>query len=85
MAAIFVTATGTDVGKTYVTCALIKAAKRNGRAVSAYKPVISGFSEAAAAASDTAGEYSRHWTGRATWPRSSRFHRGVIQQLFRWR
>jgi dethiobiotin synthetase len=53
MAAIFVTATGTDVGKTYVTCAVIKAAKRNGRAVTAYKPVISGFSDADAPASDS--------------------------------
>jgi dethiobiotin synthetase len=53
MATIFVTATGTDVGKTYVTCALIRAAKRAGRVVSAYKPVISGFSDEGATASDT--------------------------------
>src|SRR5512147_1621245 len=51
--AIFVTATGTDVGKTYVTCALIRGAKRAGLAVTAYKPVISGFSDAQARTSDT--------------------------------
>lgn len=51
--AVFVTATGTDVGKTYLTCALIREARRTGTAVGAFKPVISGFSEAQAHASDT--------------------------------
>ena len=51
--AVFVTATGTDVGKTFVTCALIREARRAALAVSAYKPVISGFSDAAAHDSDT--------------------------------
>jgi dethiobiotin synthetase len=53
MSAIFVTATGTDVGKTYVTCAIIRALRSRGVAVSALKPVISGFEMTAAATSDT--------------------------------
>jgi dethiobiotin synthetase len=53
MTALFVTATGTDIGKTFVTAGLIRALRRAGRAVDAAKPVISGFSMANVAASDT--------------------------------
>jgi dethiobiotin synthetase len=42
--ACFITATGTDVGKTHVTCALIRHWRRQGMGVRALKPVISGFS-----------------------------------------
>src|SRR5690606_37695912 len=40
------------VGKTFVTCALIRAARRRGMPVRALKPVASGFDPHAAAASD---------------------------------
>jgi dethiobiotin synthetase len=50
--AIFVTATGTDVGKTFVTAALIRHFRRAGRAVDAIKPVASGFDPAAMQTSD---------------------------------
>jgi dethiobiotin synthetase len=53
MTAIFVTATGTDIGKTFVTAGLVRALRRAGRAVEALKPVISGFSLATLRASDT--------------------------------
>jgi dethiobiotin synthetase len=53
MTAIFVTATGTDVGKTFVTAGLIRALRGQGRAVRALKPMISGFDPSAVAASDT--------------------------------
>lgn len=43
MSAIFITATGTDIGKTYVACALIRALLASGRAVDAFKPVLSGY------------------------------------------
>jgi len=46
MAAIFVSATGTDVGKTFVTAALIRHFLEQGRAVDAIKPVVSGFDPA---------------------------------------
>ena len=39
MRAYFITATGTDIGKTFVTCALVYGAPR----LRAFKPVISGF------------------------------------------
>jgi dethiobiotin synthetase len=43
MTAYFVTATGTDIGKTYVSAALLRGWRREGRAVAALKPVMSGF------------------------------------------
>jgi dethiobiotin synthetase len=54
MSAIFVTATGTDIGKTFVTCGLVHALQARGRKVAALKPVISGFDPAAPETSDTA-------------------------------
>lgn len=52
MTAVFVTGTGTDVGKTFVTAALIREYRRRGRAVSALKPVASGFEPAEVEVSD---------------------------------
>ncbi len=52
MAAVFVTATGTDVGKTFVTAALIQHLRANGQPVDAIKPVVSGFDPAQLSASD---------------------------------
>lgn len=54
MPALFVTGTGTDVGKTYVSCALIRALKARGATVDAFKPVVSGFDPRDAAGSDPA-------------------------------
>jgi len=39
---IFVTATGTDIGKTYVSGLLVKQLRENGVACEYYKPVLSG-------------------------------------------
>jgi dethiobiotin synthetase len=50
--AIFITATGTDVGKTYVAASLIGHFRQMGRAVEAIKPVVSGFDPAQMASSD---------------------------------
>jgi dethiobiotin synthetase len=52
--AVFVTATGTDVGKTYVAAGLIRHFRAAGRAVDAIKPVVSGFDPAAFDGSDPA-------------------------------
>lgn len=41
----FVTATGTDVGKTFVTAGLVRALVRQGEGANAIKPVLSGFDE----------------------------------------
>ncbi|TCS14989.1 dethiobiotin synthase [Caulobacter sp. BK020] len=54
MPALFVTGTGTDIGKTYVSCALIRALKARGATVDAFKPVVSGFDPRDAAGSDPA-------------------------------
>lgn len=43
---LFVTATGTGVGKTYVTAALARAARAQGLSVRAVKPLLSGFDPA---------------------------------------
>jgi dethiobiotin synthetase len=53
MTALFVTATGTDIGKTFVTAGLIRALTRAGRPVDAAKPVISGFTMNTLSVSDT--------------------------------
>jgi dethiobiotin synthetase len=52
--ALFVAGTGTDIGKTYVTAALLRALISAGHAVTALKPVVSGFDETAPAGSDPA-------------------------------
>ena len=52
--AVFITATGTEIGKTYVTQLLIREACATGRTVAALKPVITGVDPAAAKGSDTA-------------------------------
>jgi dethiobiotin synthetase len=52
MSAIFITATGTDIGKTFVAAGLIRHWRAAGRAVEALKPVATGFDPAAAASSD---------------------------------
>jgi dethiobiotin synthetase len=50
--AIFITATGTDVGKTYVAAALIRHLRQMGRTVDAIKPIVSGFDPAKPNTSD---------------------------------
>ncbi|HLH88563.1 MAG TPA: dethiobiotin synthase [Xanthobacteraceae bacterium] len=52
MSAFFITATGTDVGKTFVARGLIRALRARGRVVAALKPIVSGFEPAEAAGSD---------------------------------
>jgi dethiobiotin synthetase len=54
MTALFVTATGTDNGKTFVTTGLIGHLRGAGRTVAAIKPVVSGFDPASWQASDPA-------------------------------
>lgn len=54
MSAVFVTATGTDIGKTFVTAGLIRHIRGNGGAVAAVKPVVSGFDPDAWQRSDPA-------------------------------
>lgn len=52
MTAIFITATGTDVGKTFVCVSLIRHLRQMGRIVDAIKPVVSGFDPDRPEASD---------------------------------
>jgi dethiobiotin synthetase len=52
MTAIFVTATGTEVGKTFVAAGLIRNLRAAGRPVEALKPVVTGFDPDTAEASD---------------------------------
>lgn len=52
MTTVFVTATGTEVGKTVIARGLIKALRAQGRAVEALKPVVSGYDPHEAAGSD---------------------------------
>lgn len=52
MSAIFITATGTDVGKTFVAASLIRHLRQQGYTVDAIKPIVSGFDPVHAASSD---------------------------------
>jgi dethiobiotin synthetase len=52
MRAFFITATGTDIGKTFLACGLIRAWRGQGLKAGAFKPVLSGFDPAKAAESD---------------------------------
>jgi dethiobiotin synthetase len=54
MTAVFITATGTDIGKTFVSAGLIRHISGAGRAVDAIKPVVSGFDPDAWQESDPA-------------------------------
>jgi dethiobiotin synthetase len=53
MVAVFVTASGTDIGKTYVVEALLRQWRQSGRLVAVLKPLLSGYDPADAASSDT--------------------------------
>jgi dethiobiotin synthetase len=53
MTTIFVTSSGTDIGKTFVTLQLIAELEAVGKRVRALKPVASGFDAAAAGTSDS--------------------------------
>jgi dethiobiotin synthetase len=50
--AIFITATGADVGTTFVVAALVRHLRQIGRPVDAIKPIASGYDPAQAASSD---------------------------------
>jgi len=50
--AIFITATGTDVGKSFVVGSLIRHLRQLGRKVEAIKPIVSGYDPAQAAGGD---------------------------------
>jgi dethiobiotin synthetase len=54
VAAYFVTSTGTDVGKTFVTAGLIRYLRTSSQAVDALKPVVSGYDSSVAETSDPA-------------------------------
>ncbi len=53
MGTYFITGTGTDIGKTFVTCALVRQLQAQGKPVHALKPVISGYNENNPEDSDT--------------------------------
>ncbi|MFZ2467807.1 MAG: dethiobiotin synthase [Parvibaculum sedimenti] len=54
MSTIFVTSSGTDIGKTYVSALLVRQLLAKGLAVRALKPIVSGLDEESFAASDPA-------------------------------
>ncbi|HUI20016.1 MAG TPA: dethiobiotin synthase [Methylocella sp.] len=54
MSAVFITGTGTDIGKTFVATGLIRRLRELGRPVNALKPVVSGFDPRAPLCSDPA-------------------------------
>lgn len=64
----FITATGTGIGKTFTTCALIHAAKKAGIRVTAKKPVLSGGIAAPSDATEIAQALGGDVFGVTRWP-----------------
>lgn len=54
MAPYFVTSTGTDIGKTFVTAGLIRYLRESNQPVTAFKPIVSGYDSSVAETSDPA-------------------------------
>ncbi|HME31029.1 MAG TPA: dethiobiotin synthase [Pseudolabrys sp.] len=54
MASYFVTSTGTDIGKTFVTAALVRYLRESNQPVEALKPIVSGYDSSVAQTSDPA-------------------------------
>ncbi len=54
MSAYFVTATGTDIGKTFVTAGLIRYLRGLGQPINALKPIVSGYDSSVVETSDPA-------------------------------
>jgi len=54
MSAYFVTSTGTDIGKTFVTAGLIRYLREAGHTAEALKPVVSGYNPSVVETSDPA-------------------------------
>lgn len=54
MSRIFISSSGTEIGKTFVTCALISQLKAAGHSVDALKPVATGYDPLNPVASDSA-------------------------------
>jgi len=54
VAAYFVTSTGTDIGKTFITAGLIRTLQGPNQAVDALKPVVSGYDSSVVETSDPA-------------------------------
>jgi len=50
----FVTSTGTDIGKTFVTAALVRYLRESNQPVDALKPIVSGYDASVAETSDPA-------------------------------
>lgn len=53
MKSFFITATGTDIGKTFVTALLIRQLRAQGKSVRALKPLLTGYTDDVAQESDT--------------------------------
>ncbi len=62
MAGVFVTGTGTEVGKTVVAAAMARTLAEQGKRVAVFKPVVTGLDELAAGGpkGDTAGDLLAH-------------------------
>ena len=54
MSAYFITSTGTDIGKTFVTAGLIRYLRESNQPVAALKPVVSGYDSSVVETSDPA-------------------------------
>jgi dethiobiotin synthetase len=67
MEGVFVTGTGTEVGKTVVAAAIARTFSSEGRRVAVFKPAVTGLDELSADGpkGSTAGDLSAHWLSNA--------------------
>ena len=73
---LFVAGAHTDVGKTYVSCALITAARGRGLMVEALKPLVSGFD---------AGDWSQSDPGRLLIALGRPHSQAALEAISPWR
>lgn len=81
---VFVTGTGTDVGKTHVSCALLAAMRADAPAtrIDAWKPVLTGVPPAGSAPTEpTDGDRHATYLGRATPPPAHVFEPPISPHL----
>ncbi len=81
MTAFFITATGTDIGKTFVATGLIRHMHAAGRPVAAIKPVVSGLDPGTWHGSDPAALLVA-LGARPNWRRSSISRHGGSRRRF---
>ena len=82
MKKFFVTGTGTDIGKTHITCGLIAGLRAQGYPASAIKPIVSGWNEAGLQDSDTGQLLTMVGGDHKVFERTRRYLDPICEHIF---